>query len=133
MRKLKNGLSHRFKNAPLITTVNIDKSNVDQIILEQLNSKNDDNTFTRDQLKLLGTTISDLIFANEAETEALCSERDILIAELPNFTHSKCIISNDEANNGLIFEHNSDIAFPENLSDHIDLLGKISVLPKYLN
>lgn len=127
MRKLKNGLSHHFKNAP--TEVTIDISNMDDIITNQLNAKNSDNKFTRDQLKLIGTRLSELIETNETETKKLCVERDNLIAELPNFTHSQCIINNDEENNGLVYEHTPPLPIPLPnqifLSDHIDLLEKL--------
>lgn len=126
MRKLKNKLSQHFKSAPDNCSTNIDSNNIESIALELLTNTANLNTFTRDQLKMLGTYISVMIEANEADTKKLCLDRDNLIAELPNFTHTKCVINNDEANNGIVFENSpQNLEFSFKPKDHIDLLQQL--------
>ena len=127
LRQLRNRLSQNFVKAPESTTVFWDDIyTIDKLIDDLLHQRLKIDVLIKDQLKNIVRYINDQIGEIEAETGKTLEERDNLIAELGNKLNSKCIVNDDEENNGLIY----DVEFkhdklPEKPLDHIDLLEKL--------
>lgn len=127
LRALRNRLSGNFKKAPELATVFWDDTyTIDKLIDNLLKGRTDDNIFIKEQLKAIVKYINDMLDGIEADTAALLKQRNGVIAELGNRLHSKCVINDDEANNGVIYEHSAEHKeLPEKCLDHIVLLDRL--------
>jgi len=127
LRALRNKLSGNFKKAPETATVFWDDIyTIDKLIDNLLKGRANDNVFIKEQLKAIVKHINDKLEGIESATAAILKRRNAVIAELGNKLHSKCIISDDEANNGVVYEHSAEHNnLPENCLDHIILLDRL--------
>lgn len=128
LRSLRNKLSANFKTSPETATVFWDDIyTIDKLIENLLKGHVNTNVFIKEQLKVIVRYINDKLDIIEVETSSLLKKRNDLIAELGNKLYEKCIINDNEENNGIVYEHNVNLIneLNDKYLDHIVLLDKL--------